>query len=86
VRTRSRTDLNHAAIVSALRACGCQVLSLAALGKGAPDLLVCDTWGNLHLLEVKASKGKVLPGQQAFHETWPVSVVRTAQEAIECVR
>jgi hypothetical protein len=85
VRTRSRTDSNHAAIVAALRACGCQVLSLAAIGKGAPDLLVLNRAGELMLLEVKGPNGKLTDEQVSFHEKWPVYVVRTGQEAVDAV-
>lgn len=40
MRRAARTDANQDAIVAALRAYGCSVQSLAALGKGCPDLLV----------------------------------------------
>ncbi len=37
MRLKGRTDSNHTEIVKALRKCGALVLSLANLGKGAPD-------------------------------------------------
>jgi len=40
MRRRARTDGNHAEIVEALRARGWRVGSLAALGRGWPDLLI----------------------------------------------
>ena len=40
MRRAARTDANHRQIVDALRAVGCKVRSLAALGGGIPDLLV----------------------------------------------
>jgi hypothetical protein len=39
-RRAAKVDANHSAIVEALRKVGCKVLSLAANGKGCPDLLV----------------------------------------------
>lgn len=51
-------DQNHAEIVHALRDVGCSVLSLASLGRGAPDLL-CGYKGRNVLLEVKKPKGKL---------------------------
>jgi hypothetical protein len=33
-------DANHAAIMATFRALGCSVQSIAAVGKGCPDLLV----------------------------------------------
>ncbi len=40
MRRAAKVDATQAAIVTALRAAGCKVLSLAALGNGAPDLMV----------------------------------------------
>lgn len=40
MRRAARTDANQTAIVEALRKCGASVQSLAAVGKGVPDLLV----------------------------------------------
>lgn len=40
MRRAAKIDNTQAAIVDALRAAGCKVLSLAACGKGVPDLLV----------------------------------------------
>lgn len=52
MRQRARIDDNQPQIVTALRAAGADVQSLAAVGKGVPDLLVA--YGNAnHLLEVK---------------------------------
>jgi len=52
VRYHAKVDANHAAIVKALRSVGASVQSLAAVGKGCPDLLVGfgDCW---YVLEVK---------------------------------
>jgi Holliday junction resolvase len=52
MRKYARTDRNHKEIVNALRSIGCSVLSLAALGKGVPDLLVARKYKTI-LIEVK---------------------------------
>ncbi len=41
MRKRGKLDSNHAEIVAAWRKAGASVLSLASLGDGAPDALVC---------------------------------------------
>lgn len=55
MRRSARTDDNHSEIVSALRQCGAFVTSLAAVGKGCPDLLV-GFRGRWMLIEVKNGK------------------------------
>lgn len=40
MRRAAKIDHTQTAVVQALRAAGCKVLSLAACGKGVPDLLV----------------------------------------------
>ena len=88
----SKVDANQGDIVAALRKVGCEVLSLAAVGKGCPDLLVF--YGgigyrahdsHLFLLEVKSAKGKLTPDQVEFHRDWPVIIVRTQEEALRAV-
>lgn len=86
-RRFSKRDANHTAIVRALRAAGRQVIELHALGGNAPDILV--SWpGGMLLMEVKAGKGKLTPGQETFHATWrgprgSLVVVRTERQALE---
>lgn len=73
VRRAAKVDDNQKAITEALRAAGCKVLSLAACGKGVPDLLVlppfviyhdrdwcedCDRPVLPYLLEVKNLSGR----------------------------
>lgn len=48
MRRAAKVDLNQDAIVQALRDAGATVQSLAAIGKGCPDLLV--GWKGLNLL------------------------------------
>lgn len=63
------------------------VQSLAAVGKGVPDLLVCCS-GKLALVEVKdgdkcPSAQKLTPDQIQFHSQWPVQIITNETEAIE---
>lgn len=97
-RRAAKTDLNQESIVTALRAAGCKVLSLAACGKGVPDLLVMGpypwqsitdhTVPDIQLLEVKNLSGrgnKLTPDQVKFHAEWPVTVVTSVDEALAAV-
>jgi hypothetical protein len=81
-RRAAKVDLNHGLIVDTLRACGWLVMSLARLGNGAPDLLVTRQ-GSWHLIEVKGRKGKLTPMQETFHGVWPVTILRSVDDALE---
>jgi Holliday junction resolvase len=84
----AKVDQNHPEIVAALRDIGCEVLSLAKIGKGCPDLLVYRR-GKMYLLEVKhgtaKAKGKTREAQDKFAGLWPVSTVRSVEDAIRAV-
>ena len=69
MRRAARVDVNHSQLVAAFRSLGCSVLSLAAMGKGVPDLLVA-TKGITWLVEVKTPKGKQTLDQIEFAKTW----------------
>jgi hypothetical protein len=87
MRQRARIDVNQPEIVAALRAAGAAVASLAAVGKGVPDLLVSRAGVN-YLLEVKASpRSKLTPDEAAWHAAWqgPVAVVYSVEEALAAV-
>ena len=89
MRRAAKTDSNHTAIVRALRRAGCNVLSLAAVGNGCPDLLAYRA-GLLYLLEVKdgnkpPSKIKLNRHQIRFHSDWPVHVVTNEIEALKII-
>lgn len=89
MRRAAKVDANHGVIVTALRKCGCQVQSLAAVGKGVPDLLV-ERAGKLFLLEVKdgakvPSARKLTPDEARFGRTWPVHVVLSPEDALRAV-
>jgi hypothetical protein len=97
MRRAAKIDDTQTAIVAALRQAGCKVLSLAACGKGVPDLLVrvihknrvfAAIYGEIHLLEVKNPAGRgtsLTPDQVKFHAEWPVTVVTTPAEALAAV-
>lgn len=96
MRRAARVDENQAAIVKALKAAGCGVVDLSAVGGGVPDLLVHPpTFPDCRmavLLEVKnPAKPKrdqqLTPDQVKFHEAWKgwLYVVRTVDEALAAV-
>lgn len=80
----AKIDATQKPIVAALRKAGCQVQTLAAVGKGVPDLLVGRA-SKLWLLECKTGKGSLTPAQRVWHALWPVTVVRTPLEALHAV-
>jgi len=74
-------------MVDAFRSLGCSVLSLAALGKGVPDLLVAIN-GNTTLIEIKSGNGKENDLQIKWAADWKGarSVVWTTQDAANVVK
>lgn len=89
MRRAAKVDANQDQVVSALRAAGAVVQSLAAIGKGVPDLLVRFR-GTLFLLEVKdgskpPSKQKLTDAQREWHQCWPVEVVNSPEAALRAV-
>lgn len=84
-----RVDQNQAEIVAALRKIGCRVLSLAPLGKGAPDLLVASPKRRLCLLEVKRPGERLTRFQEVFFIHWfgvPLDLVDGVEKALWYVR
>lgn len=88
MRRAAKTDANQAAIVGGLRACGATVQSLAAIGKGCPDILVGHRGRNF-LMEIKdgnklPSARKLTPDQIEWHAAWKgvVITVNSVEEAI----
>ena len=70
----AKIDANHEAVVTALRAAGATVQSLAGVGKGVPDLLV-GFKGQTLLFEVKdgfkpPSKRSLNEDQLRWHGSW----------------
>ena len=93
MRQAARTDDNHEAIVRALRGVGAFVQSLAAVGKGCPDLVVCHR-GKVELIEVKNLDGKgraLSPDERDWHALalargrYYVHVVVNAEQALDVV-
>lgn len=82
----AKIDANHNEIVSALRAVGVSVQSLASIGHGCPDLVAAKgsmTW----MIEVKGPKGKLTADQIKFIDAWngSVHIVRTVDDALQLV-
>jgi hypothetical protein len=73
MRRAAKVDANQEQIVSALRAAGASVQSLAPIGKGCPDLLVAFR-GQMYLIEIKRGKGKVNELQGKWHGDWKADV------------
>lgn len=84
MRRAHKVDANQPEIVKALERAGVQVHSLAPLGGGAPDLLAYRA-GRFYLLEVKGAQGSLTPAQRVWHALWPVTVVRSPEEAMRAV-
>ena len=90
MRRAARIDQNQTERVAALRRVGCEVLSLAAVGNGCPDLLVRGPDNALCLLEIKdgnkpPSKRRLTPHQVSFHKRGPVHVVTNWADALNVV-
>jgi hypothetical protein len=89
MRLRARVDRNHADIVDALRSVGCFAQSLAALGKGVPDVLVWTPYRQRWvLLEIKSGpRERLTPDEEEWISAagGPVGVVRTTAEALAAV-
>lgn len=88
MRLKARLDDNHGDIVKALRAVGCTVQSLAAVGKGCPDVLVGYRGVN-YVLEIKdgakiPSRRKLTDDEKEWHADWrgKVFIVESVQEAL----
>ena len=80
--TAKRTDKNQQAIVLAFHYFGCQVQSLADVGRGCPDLLV-NFDGRLILVEVKDGSNRLNKQQRQWHELWhtaPVFIARNLED------
>lgn len=70
-----------------LRAIGCSVQSLAAVGSGCPDILAAKG-GRMFLFEVKDDGGRLTPQQKKWHAEWRgrAHVVWSAEEARKVVQ
>lgn len=92
MRRAARVDANHAEVAEAYRMLGCSFLSLASLGRGAPDAAV--GWAGLtSLIEIKDGKKpksarKLTEDQEKFWETWKggVRLIDSPQAVAEHVQ
>ena len=80
VRRAAKIDSNHADVVAGFRKLGYLVLSLAAHGRGVPDLLIYRRDVGFRLIEVKRDKKASLTADQVAFQAqgWPVEVVTDA--------
>lgn len=92
MRKAAKIDANQGLIVNALRQAGASVQSLAATGKGCPDLLV-GYQGINYLMEVKdgnkvPSAQKLNIDQEHWHSVWrgSVHVVKSTDEALQILK
>ena len=88
MRRASRTDANQSEIVKTLRAYGCSVLDLSAVGKGCPDLLIGYQGRNV-LVELKlpTRASRLNAVQRRWHMAWngQVAVVRCVGAALDAL-
>ena len=92
MRTAAKIDANQGLIVNALRKVGASVQSLAAVGKGCPDLLV--GYGGInYLMEVKdgnkvPSAQKLNIEQEHWHSVWTgaVHIVKSENDALKILK
>ncbi len=92
MRQAAKTDENQKTIVTALRKAGASVQSLAAVGKGCPDLLVGYNGIN-YLMEIKdgnkvPSAQKLTIDKRHWHSVWTgaVHIVKTEDEALKILK
>lgn len=92
MRRAAKVDANQEQVVAALRAVGATVQTLAAVGKGVPDLLV-GFQGKTLLLEVKdgrrpPSERRLTEDQLTWHGAWrggPVAIVDGVDAALRAL-
>ena len=84
MRQAARVDANQESIVAGLKRAGCEVLSLARVGQGCPDILAL-RGSNLFLMEIKTDGGTLNAAQIAFAKRFPVHVVRSIEGALAVV-
>ena len=86
MRRAARVDNVQAEVVAALRAAGCSVQSIAAIGHGVPDLVAARAGVN-YLLECKTGRGTLTREEREWIVAWrgTVHIVRTSEEALAVV-
>lgn len=88
MRRAAKIDRNQPELVDMARRMGASVWITAALGKGAPDVVLGLPRANV-LVEVKdgllpPSKRRLTPDEAEFHANWrgPIAVVETAEDLV----
>jgi hypothetical protein len=76
-RHNARRDANESRIIAALEAMGCIVHRMDT----PCDLLIWHR-GTVYLAEVKTRTGRLTRDQQLFMENWPVTILRSVDDAI----
>lgn len=66
-------------------------LKATGLRAGVADLVIAGNDGKIYFMEVKTLKGKLLESQKNFmrickERSWPYAVVRSAQDALACIK
>lgn len=80
-----RRDANEPDIIKALRQTGIIVQQISA--PGLADLVAFDPLsGHFRLLEVKSAKGTLTEAQVEMHQSMPIDVVRTPEQAMQLFR
>lgn len=97
---RAKVDDSQSEIVVALRSAGAKVQSLAAAGRGVPDLIVfiptadpdliaqtAERLGGVYLLiEVKTGNGRLTARQEIWHEAWGRRAIDIVRSGIDALR
>ena len=89
MRFRAHVDSNQAGIVADLRRMGCTVTSLAAVGKGCPDIMVGRN-GRTYLYEIKNPETdrdhrRLTDHERQWHAMWKghVRIAHSTAEIVE---
>lgn len=76
MRRDAKVDNTHKDIVNCLRELGFSVLSIAMVGRGAPDIVFA-RFGRVWMAEIKNGKlgWKLTPDQRKFHHLWNAQIL-----------
>ena len=97
---RAKIDDAQTGVVMELRSAGAKVHSLAAAGRGVPDLIVfmptadpeliiqtAERLGGVYLLvEVKTGNGRLTARQELWHESWGRRAIDIVRSAADALR
>lgn len=87
MRLANRRDANHGTISRTFEQLGWVVEDTSRQGNGFPDIAIAKVTAQgkvTALVEIKISKGKLRPKQEAFRARWPgkVYVCRTVEDVL----